>query len=430
MGAFDWFNWSGAPTFGFNPEEGKSGAGLSDDAKEARKRLVNEIQRGDMSRGGQAVSPDLKKTQQSTAPDYGPIFPPLDWEADPGIMLPDMPQAPEPPRSFSPTDIYPAPDEGMPPWLQGAIGADPGILLPSGGGGPEMPGISPDTDRLDPRRGMFGTPPKPGTYLEQPGDLPYTEPGLSPDLGGIGGPDAMPGIDLTTPPAPEPPPQTEAAAAAEDPIVSMAMNAGSKGEALAIADEAEASGFFPGARAKLMKKMGWDEEGAENFGQALMGFGAGLLTGGPDFGEAMGHGFAKAADQFVAAKQERRQASLDDLKIRAVDEEMDMRREEMNLKRQQAALERLQGIADVNGKRERFYLDEDGNVRKKDLGPDPDERFGIYGPEFADDFKKLEVIEGLQDEIDGMEDGPEKAQAIERKNALLKLWKMAPEEAI
>lgn len=100
--------------------------------------------------------------------------------------------------------------------------------------------------------------------------------------------------------------------------------------------------FLGGTRAKIGSFFGHDsEEELERFGSALLGFGSGLLSGGPDIGAALGHGFAKAGDQFVKTKKGQRQAALDDLKIAREDEKLNWEREKMDDWRRKTALARL-----------------------------------------------------------------------------------------
>ena len=390
-------------------------AGLRDDAAKAKSLLINEVQRGDMARGGQTVSPDLKAKGDErifkgakVAIERGLLYSPRDLDpvrdqltpkqieeleamftAKPASTLETMiPLTPTPNLSTTADTIGSIPEfqpAGSPP---AAAPWSPDMLETEGpgwGGGAIPQGIA-DWFRdnvdigfgpgpTDGRAGVPGngrTPIPPSLLPEGNEDMPPSLGGLPPDMGlpmpGFGSPSLggqLADDRLAGSPVAPPPSATGPEAPAGDPIIELAATAGSKSEALAIADEAEASGLFPGARAKVMKAFGWDEEGAQNFGRALMGFGSGLLQGGPDFGAALGAGFAKGADEFVNAKDDRRQAALDDRRIAMEDDRLDMAREEMNNKRKQAALDRLAGEAAATESGLIYYEDSEGRIRSR-----------------------------------------------------------------
>lgn len=401
-------------------------AGLRDDAAKAKGLLINEIQRGDMARGGQTVSPDLKAKGDERlfkgakeAIRQGLLTDPSDIEVisdklsakqveelnalmtgSPSTLetmipigkTPDLSSAMdgiESLREFQPaaTATGPARVWEPPPALGGEL-ADgrlegPGegywpkewVELFRGDGGPtEYAGSGPTTGGgLDygptTGGGLDYGPTTGGSVFPGPGDprvssadvlppdmgLPLPDFG-SPSLGGQLADDRLAGSPVA-PPAVDP--------VAEDPIIELAATAGSKGEALAIADEAEASGLFPGARSRMMKAFGWSEEGTQDFGRALMGFGSGLLSGGPDFGAALGNAFSKGADEFAGAKDDRRQAALDDRRIAMEDERLDMAREEMDNRRKQAAIDRLSGEAAATQSGLIYYEDGEGRIRSR-----------------------------------------------------------------
>ncbi len=356
-------------------------AGLRDDAAKAKSLLINEVQRGDMARGGQTVSPDLKAKGDER------IFKGAKVAIERGLL-------------YSPRDLDPVRDQLTPKQieeLEAMFTAKPASTLETMIPITPTPNLSTTADTIGsiPEFAPAGSPPRPepwspdmlelppddgfkSEYLKRNADRP-SAPALPPSLGGLPPDMGLPlpdfGSPLATPEdagllsAPQNPipmgPATGPEAPAGDPIIELAATAGSKSEALAIADEAEASGLFPGARAKVMKAFGWDEEGAQNFGRALMGFGSGLLQGGPDFGAALGAGFAKGADEFVNAKDDRRQAALDDRRIAMEDERLDMAREEMNNKRKQAALDRLAGEAAATESGLIYYEDSEGRIRSR-----------------------------------------------------------------
>lgn len=100
-------------------------------------------------------------------------------------------------------------------------------------------------------------------------------------------------------------------------------------------------GFGGGFRKKVLDFLGTDPDGGqERLGMSLMGFGSGLLTGGPDIGAAIGKGFAKGADQYVLTKTDQRRAGLADLQIAQAEERMKMERERMDMARDRAARDR------------------------------------------------------------------------------------------
>lgn len=344
-------------------------AGLRDDAAKARGLLINEVQRGDMARGGQTVSPNLKDKGDERlfkgakeAIRQGLITHPSDIEVISDKLsakqieeLNALMTGPDGPTSTLETMIPITPTPNL-STVDDTIGSIPEFNPAGSPPRPEpwsagMMPVEEQPDFVDPYAWVTEGQEEP-EMLPQPVVAPLA----TPDDAGL----------LTAPQNPIPMGATaEPEAPAEDPIIELASTAGSKSEALAIADEAEASGLFPGARAKVMKAFGWDEEGAQNFGRALMGFGSGLLQGGPDFGAALGAGFAKGADEFVNAKDDRRQAALDDRRIAMEDERLDFAREEMNNKRKQAALDRLSGEAAATQSGLIYYEDSEGRIRSR-----------------------------------------------------------------
>ena len=140
--------------------------------------------------------------------------------------------------------------------------------------------------------------------------------------------------------------------------------------------------FLGGLRKKVGGFFGHDsEEELGRFGSALMGFGSGVLTGGQDIGEAIGHGFAKAQNQFVATKLAQRDAGLDDYRMQMDEEQREMARERMNEWRRQTALDRVndpikQLLALEKAHQAGVRVDEDGNyyIDRSASGPAiPDE---------------------------------------------------------
>lgn len=140
--------------------------------------------------------------------------------------------------------------------------------------------------------------------------------------------------------------------------------------------------FLGGLRKKVGGFFGHDsEEELGRFGSALMGFGSGVLTGGQDIGEAIGHGFAKAQNQFVATKLAQRDAGLDDYRMQMDEEQREMARERMNEWRRQTALDRVNDPIKQLLEREKAHqagvrVDEDGNyyIDRSASGPAiPDE---------------------------------------------------------
>lgn len=402
-------------------------AGLRDDAARAKGLLINEIQRGDMARGGQTVSPNLKDKGDER------LFKGAKEAIRQGLLT-------------DPSDIEVIADKLSTKQLE-----ELNALMTGAGRPPstleEMIPVTPtpnlsttgDTIGSIPEFNPAGSPPRPepwsedmlppddgfkSEYLKRNADRPSVPPlptnagGLPPDMGlpmpDFGSPLATPedaGL-LSAPQNPIPMgPAAGPEAPAEDPIIELAGTASTKDEALAIADEAEASGLFPGARAKVMKAFGWDEEGAQNFGRALMGFGSGSLQGGPDFGAALGAGFAKGADEFVDAKDDRRQAALDDRRIAMEDERLDFAREEMNNKRKQAALDRLSGEAAATQSGLIYYEDGEGRIRSRQAPLQE-------GPQ--DEESKTDLDRLAQWII--MDEGP-------AKDALGRKWGFLPKEA-
>jgi hypothetical protein len=373
-------------------------AGLRDDAEIAKSRLVNEIQRGDMARGGPTVSPDLNARGDErvfkgakVAIERGMLLPSdlelikphlsetqitelqglmagsggLKLSSDPAGMA-DLPPPPAPDLSSAMDAI-----EGLPEFQRGGVTTAPTrVWMPE----PDPP-ANPNRFRKD--YGLGGIPAPQGEDLLVPPPLPPPPPpvapqskaGLSFGLPGAGqtaGADlsfGLPAAEMPGRGAPQASPGGAPVPPAEDPIIQIAGSASTKGEALAVADEAEASGLFPGARAKVMDYFGWDEDGADDAGSALMNFGIGLLQGGADFSEALGNGFAKGAEGFTASKDRRRQAALEDRRIAIEDERLDYEREEMDRKRKQAAIERLTGQAQATQSGLIYYEDEAGNIR-------------------------------------------------------------------
>lgn len=104
--------------------------------------------------------------------------------------------------------------------------------------------------------------------------------------------------------------------------------------------------IFPKGREKVMDWFGLDDSGAVDLGQALMAGGAGILTGGTDIGAAIGHGFSKGLDQFVAKKQDRRDAALTDIRIQREEQRLEMDRLEMERSKKLAIIERNSGLYD------------------------------------------------------------------------------------
>lgn len=404
-------------------------AGLRDDAAKAKGLLINEIQRGDMARGGQTVSPNLKDKGDERlfrgakeAIRQGLLTDPSDIEVIADKLstkqleeLNALMTGADRPASTIETmiPITPAPNLST---TGDTIGSIPEFQ--PAGSPPMAEPWSPDMLELPPDDGFKSEHLKRNADRPSAPPLPTNAGGLPPDMGlpfpDFGSPLATPedaGL-LSAPQNPIPMgPAAGAEAPAEDPIIELAGTASTKDEALAIADEAEASGLFPGARAKVMKAFGWDEEGAQNFGRALMGFGSGLLQGGPDFGAALGAGFAKGADEFVDAKDDRRQAALDDRRIAMEDERLDFAREEMNNKRKQAALDRLSGEAAATQSGLIYYEDGEGRIRSRQAPLQE-------GPQ--DEESKTDLDRLAQWII--MDEGP-------AKDALGRKWGFLPKEA-
>lgn len=452
-------------------------AGLMDDAAAAKGRLVNEIQRGDMARGGPAVSPDanargdervfkgakvaIERGMLTTA-DLEMIKPHLSRtqigeleqmieSKEAASMVPGAPLPVQNPDissalngievlpEFTPADKWVGPARIWEPEPKGepyfppswrdyfsgdgsptdfGVGGPTGPAAPWGAPtGPAEPWGEPTTGgSVFP--GQWGDDLPPEDVVGPPAPPAPAEAGLSFGLPGVGqtsGADlsfGLPGATIPGRGAPAgAPPQAAPATPAEDPIIELAGSASSKGEALAIADEAEASGLFPGARAKVLKYFGWDEDKADDMGDALMGFGIGLLQGGPDFGSALGNAFAKGAQGFDQSQEQRRQAALDDRRIAMEDERLDFAREEMNQKRKQAALERLEGEAAATQSGLIYYEDGEGRIRSR---PAP----LASGPQDEDSKIDMDRIAY----IEAMPDGP-------MKDALRERWFPTKKEA-
>ena len=117
-------------------------------------------------------------------------------------------------------------------------------------------------------------------------------------------------------------------------------------------------GLFAKQRNKLLGKLGIDDEdGAQRAGMALLGFGSGLLTGGSDFGAAMGNGFAKGVGQYVSTKKDQLDAGLAEAKADRETQRLDMQRETFNDRKAQASLERLNQKNAALGGKSTSYLD-------------------------------------------------------------------------
>jgi hypothetical protein len=115
---------------------------------------------------------------------------------------------------------------------------------------------------------------------------------------------------------------------------------------------------FPETRGKILGFLGaTDDDSAERIGMALLGFGSGLLQGGPDFGAALGAGFSKGADQYVKTKMNQQDAALNDLKTEMATERLDMEREAFNERKQQAALDRANQKNAALGDTKTSYFD-------------------------------------------------------------------------
>ena len=100
--------------------------------------------------------------------------------------------------------------------------------------------------------------------------------------------------------------------------------------------------FLGDTRKKIGGFFGHDsEEELQRFGAGLSGFGAGLLTGGSDFGAALGNGFQKSQEAFHGMRKDQRQAALADHKIAMDEEKRDWEREKTNEWRRQVARARL-----------------------------------------------------------------------------------------
>jgi len=129
---------------------------------------------------------------------------------------------------------------------------------------------------------------------------------------------------------------------------------GRGGEAFDPATGISDEGPLAGARGKMLDWMNIDnDEHAQRLGSAMLAFGSGVLTGGSDLGAAVGHGFAKGADQFVSTKKDQTQRMADLQSIEQADLRLDMEREKFDEWRRDTARKRSGEMPDGLVKLER-----------------------------------------------------------------------------